>query len=160
MLVRSWILPIFLLVISACVNIDISFGGNGDETPAVKFEDVRFEVEVANSPALRDKGLSGRSFMEERRGMLFIPDGPEIGPFWMRGMRFPLDLIWIGKNCRVVDITAFVPVPRPGTPDHELRRYHSYPPAAYTLEVNAGEAHRFNIRVGDSVDFQNIKGHC
>ena len=104
--------------------------------------------------------LSGRAYMEERRGILFIPNGPEIGPFWMRGMLFPLDFIWIGSNCRVVDVSAYVSAPDSRTSDDSLRKYKSYPSAAYTLEVNAGEANRFGIRVGDKVDFENIKGHC
>ena len=39
-------------------------------------------------------------------------------------------------------------------------RYRTYPSAAYTLEVNAGEVDRFGIRVGDEVDFENIRGGC
>ena len=160
MVLRCFILPLAFVSVSACVNIDVNFSGDGDDTPRVKIEDVRFEVEVADTPQLRDRGLSGRAYMEERRGMLFIPDGPEIGPFWMRGMLFPLDFIWIGSNCRVVDISAYVSAPDYRTSDDSLRRYRSYPSAAYTLEVNAGEANRFGIRVGDKVDFENIEGHC
>ena len=60
----------------------------------------------------------------------------------------------------VVDVSAYVSVPYYGTSNDGLRRYSSYPSAAYTLEVNAGEADRFGIRVGDKVAFENIKGHC
>ena len=45
--------------------------------------------------------------------MLFIPDGSDAGPFWIKGMLFPLDLIWIGSDCRVVAITVDAQVPDP-----------------------------------------------
>lgn len=159
MYLRCWVLPIAIVALSACVNVNIDLG-DGDDTPRVKVDDVTFEVEVADTRALRTRGLTGRPYLGEREGMLFLPDGPEVGNFWMKGMLFPLDLIWIGRNCRVADITVNVPVPYPGTPDDEIRRYNSYPPAAYTLEVNAGEVDRFGIRVGDKVKFDNIDNGC
>ena len=150
-----------LLVIiwaAACINININVPG--DDQPAVKIRDAEFKVEVADTPLLRERGLSGRRYMEERKGMLFIPDGPDAGPFWMKGMLFSLDFIWIDSDCRVVDISPYVRAPAPGTPDDRLRRYTSYPSAAYTLEVNAGEAERFGIEVGDKVELENIDDHC
>jgi len=78
----------------------------------------------------------------------------------MMGMLFSLDLIWIDGRCRVVDISPYARVPEPGTPDDRLRRYTSYPSAKYTLEVNAGEAERFGIEIGDKVEFKNIGDHC
>lgn len=145
--------------LSACINIDITLP-RGDDTPTVRIEDVRFEVEVADTELLRRRGLSGRRYLEERRGMLYIPAGQDAGPFWMKGMLFPLDFIWIGGDCRVVDINVYAQIPDPGTPDDRIRRYSSYPRAAYTLELNAGEADRFSIRVGDKVKFENIDDHC
>ena len=126
----------------------------------VKINDDRFEVEVADTPRLRDRGLRGRLYLPEREGMLYIPDGHVAGPFWMKGMQFPLDFIWIGRDCRVTDLTTYVDVPRRGTPDNKIPRYRSYPMAAYTIEVNAGEVDRFRIRVGDKVKFENIDGRC
>ncbi len=154
-----WIVPMTVLALSACVNIDINLFG-GDDTPVVEVDDVRFEVEVADTPALRDGGLTGRDYLEERRGMLYIPEGRFVGAFWMKGMRFPLDFVWIGEDCRVVDIAVNAGIPAPGTPDDRIWRYRSYPSAAYTLEVNAGEVDRFGIRVGDEVEFENIRGGC
>ena len=156
----GWILPLALLLLSTCVNVDISTSRNDDETPVVKIEDVRFEVEVADTEWLRKRGLTSRTYLEERKGMLFIPDGPEAAPFWMEGMLFPLDIIWIGSDCRVADVSTYVDLPEPGTPDDEIIRYRSYPVAAYTLEVNSGEADRFRIRVGDKVEFENIDARC
>ena len=159
MFLRIWVIPIAMLGMTACINIDIALFG-GDDTPAVRVDDVRFVVEVADTPQLRDRGLTGRAYLEERNGMLYIPDGPYVGAYWMKGMRFPLDFIWIDKDCRVVDIHVNAGIPDPGTPDIDIWRYRSYPDAAYTLEVNAGEVDRFGIRVGDKVKFDNIDNGC
>ena len=155
----SWIVPLALVLLSTCVDVDISTSRN-DDTPAVKIEDVRFEVEVADTEWLWKRGLAGRTYLEERKGMLFIPDGPDAGSFWMKGMLFPLDIIWIGNDCRVADVSTYVNLPDPGTPDDEIIRYRSYPVAAYALEINSGEADRFRIRVGDKVKFENIDARC
>ena len=163
MSLRPWVLLLAVLGVSACINIDLTLcsrDDTSDDTPRVKIDDVAFEVEVVDTQLLRDRGLTGRRYLEERKGMLFIPDGPYAGDFWMKGMLFPLDFIWIGSDCRVVDINVYATVPDPGTPDDEIRRYGSYPRAAYTLEVNAGESDRFGIRVGDKVKFEDIGDHC
>ena len=160
MLLQFWIVPATFLLLASCVSIDISFSGNGDDTPVVEINDGKFEVEVADTPWLRDRGLRGRSYLPEREGMLYIPDGPAAGRFWMKGMLFSLDFIWIDRDCRVVDLATYVDVPRPSTPDDDIPRYRSYPRAAYTLEVNAGEVDRFRIRVGDSVKFENVDVRC
>ena len=149
---------LLIIWVAACINIDINLPG--DNQPAVKIKDAEFRVEVADTPLLRERGLSGRRYLEEREGMLYIPDGADAGPFWMKEMLFSLDFIWIDGECRVVDINPYARVPEAGTPDDRLRRYYPYPSATYTLEVNAGEAERFGIEVGDKVELENIDDHC
>ena len=95
-----------LTTVAACVSIDITFPwGTGErprETPAVvDVGDAEFIVEIADDRWERERGLSGRSHLSPESGMLFVPDDGEIGAFWMRGMRFPLDFIWVGEACRV-----------------------------------------------------------
>jgi uncharacterized membrane protein (UPF0127 family) len=68
----------------------------------------------------------------------------------MKGMRFPLDLVWIDGD-RVVDVTARVPNEPPGTPDAQLPVYSPSRPANRVLEVNAGWAQRNGVKAGDRV---------
>lgn len=70
----------------------------------------------------------------------------------MKGMRFALDIIWIGEDKRVTEIMAGVP-PQPGTGDAELIRYAPAAPARYVLEVNAGAAARLGIAAGTQLAF-------
>ena len=71
----------------------------------------------------------------------------------MLDMRFPLDFIWIGKDCTVVDLTENVVVE---TNQEELHVYYSTSHAAFNFEVNAGEIELSNIQIGDIVQLKNI----
>jgi uncharacterized membrane protein (UPF0127 family) len=70
--------------------------------PYVIIAGVRLSVEVADTPAERGRGLSGREMLPENSGMLFVFDTPGRYGFWMYGMKFPLDIIWIDERLRVV----------------------------------------------------------
>ncbi len=123
----------------------------------VIIDGVHFVAEIADTPALRQLGLGERDSLKEQSGMLFVfPDG-KASSFWMHGMRFPLDFIWISAECSVADLTQDVQHAPPDTPPAELVIYGSRAPAAYNFEVNAGEAQRFGIDVGDEVRFVNIQ---
>ncbi|MDP3901511.1 MAG: DUF192 domain-containing protein [bacterium] len=111
-----------------------------------------FEVEIADTIASRTKGLSGREQLADNRGMYFIFDKPAIYSFWMKGMNFPLDIIWISDN-RVVGFM------KNALPDDSDK------PDIYTapglvdrvLEINAGLVERLDIRIGDVVDVKVIQ---
>jgi uncharacterized membrane protein (UPF0127 family) len=120
-------------------------------------------VEVAPDPETRARGLSGRDSLPDRAGMLFVFESGIAGPFWMKGMRFPLDIVWIGADCTVVDVTLGAPPPATGTPVEALPLYRPSAPAAYVLELNAGEAQSLGARVGATVRFSDIaaaEGRC
>ena len=117
---------------------------------------VDFAAEVARTSAERAKGLSGRPGLRPGTGMLFVFDSGRASTFWMKGMLFPLDIVWIGVDCRIVDITLNSPPPAPTTADSELPTYASTAPAAYTFEVAAGEVEGRGIKIGDEVRFSGI----
>ena len=79
------------------------------------------QAEIADDDAERALGLGGRDSLARDAGMYFVltTDAPRI---WMKGMRFPLDLVWIDDD-RVVDVTARVPDEPAGTPETELPIY-------------------------------------
>ena len=107
------------------------------------------QAEIAKDDAKRALGLGGRDRLARDAGMYFFltNDAPRI---WMKGMRFPLDLVWINDG-RVVDITARVPDQPAGTPESALPIYSPSRPANRVLEVNAGWAERHGVRTGDPV---------
>lgn len=97
----------------------------------------------------RSLGLGGRDTLLEDHGMIFVFEKKDLYAFWMKGMRFPLDMIWLNDNI-VVDITKNAPVVKSG----EFPRYTSKSPANYVIEVNAGFTDKYNINIGDQVKFK------
>lgn len=118
--------------------------------------DTIFEAEVAHTPVLRSRGLSGRLGLTPQTGMLFVFESGTASSFWMKGMRFALDFVWISSGCEVAGVTTGVPPPEPGTADSDLPIYTSPAPAAYVFEVNAGEVATLGVEVGDPVRFSGI----
>jgi uncharacterized protein len=109
--------------------------------------DDSFRVEIADSPPARTQGLSGRESLDVDAGMLFVFAEEQVQGFWMKGMNFPLDIIWI-RGGTVVGIDANLP------PNNNQDRplYFSPEPVDQVLEVNAGEAARRGIQVGDEAN--------
>jgi uncharacterized membrane protein (UPF0127 family) len=124
------------------------------ERVRVHVGDVVVQAEVADDPSERSQGLSGRVPLGRDEGMLFLlPD--DAPTFWMKGMRFGLDIVWI-RGRRVVDVTDRIPAPRSGTPDSRLKTYSPSRAANNALEVRAGWAVRNGVSVGDLVRVQDI----
>ena len=109
--------------------------------------DASVTAEVADDEASRTRGLSGRDRLAPDAGMLFVLPG-DSPSFWMKGMRFPIDIVWI-RDGRVVDVTAGVPPPA-GT-NEALATYSPDRPANRALEVNSGWAERHGVARGDRV---------
>ena len=72
-----------------------------------------FTVEIADEEGERRQGLGGRKGLPPGTGMLFLFEAPGIYPFWMKGMRFPLDIIYL-RDGVVTEVFPSVPAPAPG----------------------------------------------
>ena len=107
-------------------------------------------AEVVSSPLLRTRGLSGRRFLGELDGMLFVFERPSQETFWTKDMLIPIDIIWI-RSRTVVGTAENLAPPPDGTPDAALSLYPSPVPVNQALEVQAGFVKRHNIQPGDPV---------
>lgn len=114
----------------------------------VKINNTTFVVDLAVTSLEKEKGLGYRKTLAPKHGMLFVYDHKELYPFWMKGMNFPLDFIWLDGN-KIVDITKNVQ-PADGLNMHVVKPLF---PVDKILEVNAGEVEAYNIQVGDTVLF-------
>lgn len=112
-----------------------------------------FGVELAITPDEQIQGLSDRPTLAPGSGMLFVYERQSRYSFWMKNMHFPLDIVWIGIRCTVVDVTLNAPPPEPGQTLDQLPLYSPVLPARYVLEINAGEADANGIRAGAPVKF-------
>ena len=113
-------------------------------------------VEIANTPATEQQGLSDRVSMDSNQGMLFDfgPSASIDPPFWMKDMNFNLDFIWIFQN-KIIGITPNAPAQVKGTSDTTLPLYYPPSPINQILEVNAGWAEKNNVKTGDQTKILN-----
>ncbi|OGM08307.1 hypothetical protein A2159_02005 [Candidatus Woesebacteria bacterium RBG_13_34_9] len=82
--------------------------------------------------------------------MLFIFDYKSIPDFWMKGMKFPLDIIWINDNI-IVDVDENIQNPKSLSNLNQLPKYSPSIPINFVLEVNAGFCSKEGIKIGDRV---------
>ena len=123
--------------------------------PQAVFANVAVTLEVAKTDQERQKGLGGHAPLGETDGMLFVFERPSFYAFWMKGMLFALDMLWI-ENGQVVHVERNVPSYPPSTPDLLLPVYAPRAPATYVLEVNPGFSAKYEIEVGSSVELRGI----
>ena len=108
--------------------------------------------EVASDSSQSERGLGYRDFLAADSGMLFDLHRTLVPQFWMKGMRFVLDFVWIDDTKHVASVTKGVP-PEPGVADAALRRYSPSDPVRWVIEVNAGAADRLGLTPGTQLAF-------
>ena len=110
---------------------------------------VEVSLEVAATPAERERGLMYRTSLAEGRGMLFVFDADGNQSFWMKNTLIPLDLLFIARDGTVVGIHAnATPL---STADIAVGK-----PSRYVLEVPGGWAARHGISAGARVEFRGV----
>ncbi|HLD84922.1 MAG TPA: DUF192 domain-containing protein [archaeon] len=115
----------------------------------VTINNATVSVEVASTPEKMEKGLMGREFLSEKNGMLFIFPDEKKRSFWMKNTLIPLDIIFISKDMKVVDVKQnFLPCRF-----ILCSSYTSKESAMYALEVNANFTQKYNISAGNAVKF-------
>ncbi len=118
------------------------------DTSLLRIGEYQLAVEVADTPAEREQGLSNHVPLAEGHGMFFIFDTPGQYGFWMKEMLFPLDIVWIDENGKVIGVERNI---LPETYPNQIFMPKS--PIKYVLEINSGEALRFGIDIGTSAAF-------
>jgi len=115
----------------------------------VYIDNTPISVELARTQEEIVRGLSGRPSLPSEKGMLFIFEEPGYYEFWMKDMRFPIDIIWISEDLQVVDIAPDV------GPETYPNTFQPNDLAQYVLEVNALYTEVHGIKIGDPVRFSD-----
>ncbi len=105
-------------------------------------------LEIADTPQKQSQGLAGHQPLNDNQAMLFPYSPSQQVNFWMKGMSFPIDIIYITSN-QVVQIYSQVPAPNPS--ETNLKTYPSNQPVDYVLETAAGWTDKYSIEIGDKV---------
>ena len=106
-----------------------------------------FFVEIADTNAKQVRGLSGHKPLLDNQGMLFIFQKPDKYGFWMKDMNFPIDILWIDSNYKIIHIEKSL------APKSYPKVFYPEAPVQYVLEIPAGSSSALGIKVKDSVTF-------
>ena len=144
---------IIFFTISLLIYLSIKLFIFKPSTPGTitqNIKDRNFTLEIANTPYLLAKGLSGRSELCPSCGMLFIFKSQAIQSFWMKDTLIPLDIIFIKESGQITDI--YNASPERGKSDFQLTLYKSSKPTKYVIELNANTAKNINLKVDDLIN--------
>ena len=111
--------------------------------------DFKFNLEIADTPAQREKGLMFRTELAPDAGMLFDYHQEQQASFWMQNTLIPLDMVFIAAdgtvktvhvNARPLDTT---PIP-------------SEVPIRFVLEIAGGRSQEIGLKVGDKFEQDRV----
>jgi len=101
-------------------------------------------LEIADTPALRQKGMMGRTgFFDTSQGMLFSFEEEEILSFWMKDTLVPLDIVFFDRNANFVSATSMVPCDA-----DPCMIYTSVEPALTAVELPSGFLAKHSVGKG------------
>ena len=115
----------------------------------VCFNDFCWQAEVAKNRFTIAKGLMFRQNLAENEAMLFVFAQEGIQSFWMKNTLIPLDIVFLDKNKKVVDITKQAqPCPSDKCPS-----YRNQISAKYVLEIRGGLADKIGLTIDSKILF-------
>jgi len=116
---------------------------NNLQTRTVLLKDIPITVTLAQTNAEITKGLGGKDGLKENEGMLFVFNKPDRYGFWMKDMKFSIDIVWIENN-KVIFIQKSV------SPETYPESFLPTEPASMVLELQSGFCDTHGVSVGDS----------
>ena len=146
-------LSIFVVVLWLLNAGEIGFSDanpNDNRTSSiVRIDDMNITAILALTPEEQSTGLAIKETMKENEGMLFVFDTPKKYSFWMKDMKFPIDIIWADPTGKIVHIEKNL------QPCIFLLPCASYSPnidSLYVLEVVSNFTSKYNIKIGDQIE--------
>jgi len=127
--------------------------GSSSGAGTVSFPDAggaSVKVEVADTPEKQTVGLMYRASLAEDRGMWFIFPDEQERVFWMKNVKFPIDIIFVDGEYKIKTIWKSVP-PCVSEP---CPTYHSGAAVRYVLEVVSGFCERHGVRENQLVTYK------
>ncbi len=117
------------------------------KTAEIKIAGKILQAEVADNTITRARGLM---YQSSPKPMLFIFPSPAVEGFWMKNVNFPLDIIWIDSEEKIIGTDRMEPCV-----SGECKIYNPPAPIKYALEVEAGFVEKNKVKVGERIEIQN-----
>lgn len=117
--------------------------------------DIVLNLLIADTDATLERGLSGRSALPPDQAMLFVFPEPQIYSFWMKDMKFSIDIAWMRTDADTTrtnaeKILTIVDIKSNVSPNTFPKIFTPKEKALYVLETNAHFFEKNNISVGDT----------
>jgi uncharacterized membrane protein (UPF0127 family) len=103
------------------------------------------KIEIADSKKERITGLSGKPYLEDYTGLLFIFDEPDFHGIWMKDMNFPIDIVWLDSSLQIIDFKENA------SPSSYPETYKPNKKALYVLEVPKNFISQNYLKIGDQM---------
>ena len=139
---------LFLLILSIIIVVVLIVLSSHESKPHIVIDGKYFSVDVARTDLEKQKGLAIYDELPNEKGMIFPFQKSDYYSFWMKDMKFPIDIIYINDN-KIVDIFKNVPVPN--FQDETLPILRPKSPSSLVLEINAGLSEKYRFKIGDLV---------
>ena len=144
------ILLIVLIVLAVFWNKSAQNSENVKKT--LKIDGITLNIEIVDTDATREQGLSGKDGLAENEGMLFVFDTEGYYGFWIKDMKFAIDIAWLNKDKKITHIEKNV------SPETYPKIFYAFKTDApvlslYVLETSSGFLAENNIQIGDFVAF-------
>ena len=133
------------------IGDEVSAGSNGYQQLNITVNGQVILADISATTEQKTKGLTVKDALAENEAMLFVFGNEAEHRFWMKDMKFPIDIIWISRDKTVVHI------------EHKLQPCSlgmlcpMYKPAEdnsmYVLETVGGFAEKYGVMKGSKVNF-------
>ena len=148
-------LLIIIVFIIFCVAVfRFVFRSTPTDTINIKIKNKDYTLEVARTFGQKSVGLMNRNSLCPNCGMIFVSSQETPQIFWMKNTLIPLDMIFLDKTGKVINLKSALP--QPNTADLNLTLYHSTSPAMFVIELNSGDSQKLNLIPGDQISLPQL----
>ncbi len=118
------------------------------DTDVLKAPNGNVRIERVIAPEDRQRGLSGRDYLDAKSGMLFVFDDAAASHcLWMKDMKISIDMVWMDEQKKVLNVEDNV------SPETYPQAFCPDGTALYALELAAGQASQLGIKTGETLRF-------
>lgn len=147
----SWVFVIFVLLLVGATALYVLWPQLQPQT-TVRIGDGVFKARVAKTEEARVKGLSDTTHLGQDQALLLVFEREGEWPIWMKDMKYPIDIVWLNKEKKVVHIVKNAPP--------ESYPYEKFIPkrdALYIIELPAGTVTEKSIIIDSQAAFDENK---
>ncbi|MCX6693947.1 MAG: DUF192 domain-containing protein [Methanomicrobiales archaeon] len=151
-----WIALVLSIIVGGALIVWLAPLGLGSGEPRVILEDgSSYGVIVAATPQEQEAGLSVYDTFPSPRVMVFPFDPPLKQPIWMYGMKFPIDIIWVDIEGKILHMVQYAP---PCGPTGECPFLWPPAQARFIIEAPPGFIASHNLSPGEIVRVERLGG--